>query len=443
MEAETRYARSGDVHIAYQVLGDGPGDLVHVPGFVSQVEAWASVPEGTRFLRGLSSFSRLILFDKRGTGLSDRIAGKTLPSLGERIDEMRAVLDAVGSTRAALLGVSEGAGLAVFFAATFPERTSALILCNGSPLQPWGKNVDRDAILAGYERQFEEAWGSGVLVPMVAPSVVGNPRLERWMAHFERVSASRGGAVDLVKWACSVDVRAILPSVRVPTLVLHRTEDRVAPISAGRYFAKHIPGAVLKEHPGADHIPIFGDGDALVADIEEFLTGARSTRDPDSSLATILFTDIVSSPERTAELGDQGWRALLDQHDTAAALRAIAGHGGRLVRSTGAGVLAVFDDPARAVRSALEMGRDVAHLAVSLRAGLHIGDVQLRDADVGGMAVHASACIMSAARPGEVLVSSTVRDLLAGAGIALAERGVHTLKGVPGAWPLFAASLSA
>jgi len=337
------------------------------------------------------------------------------------------------------MGVSEGGGLAVFFAATFPERTSALVICNGSPLQPWGSRVDREAVIAVFGEQFTRGWGTGVLATLFAPSVVGNPRLERWMAHFERVSASPGAAIALMKFACSVDVRAIVPSVRVPTLVVHRTGDRVAPIGAGRYFAKHIPGAIMKEHPGDDHIPIFGDSDALVADIEEFLTGERPTRDPDSSLATILFTDIVSSTERAAQLGDARWRALLDRHD-AAALGAIEAHGGRLVKSTGDGVLAVFDSPERGVRSALAMKRAIGDLGIESRAGLHIGDVQLRGADVGGIAVHASARIMAAAMPGEVLVSSTVKDLLVGAGIALVDRGTHALKGVPGEWRLFAAT---
>ncbi len=439
MPAETRYARSGDVHVAYQVIGDGPRDLIIVPGFISQVEAWEREPEGARFLRGLSSFSRLIIFDKRGTGLSDRVAGRTVPSLDERVDDIRAVLDAVGSKRAALLGVSEGGGLAAFFAATFPERTSALVLCGGSALQPWGKNVDREAVLAAFKAQFADGWGRGVLAPLWTPSIVGDPRLMRWLAHFERVSASPGAAYDLTEWACTVDVRAILPSVRVPTLVLHRIEDRVAPISAGRYLAKHIPGAILKEHAGADHIPIFGDSDALVADVEEFLTGERSQRDPDSSLATVLFTDIVSSTERAAQLGDQRWRALLDQHDSAA-VHAIEAHGGRLVKSTGDGVLAVFDGPERGVRCALAMGRAMEALGIRIRAGLHIGDVQLRGSDVGGITVHASARIMSAAGPGEVMVSGTMKDLLAGAGLELADRGVHALKGVPGDWRLFAAS---
>jgi pimeloyl-ACP methyl ester carboxylesterase/class 3 adenylate cyclase len=437
--SETRYARSGDIHIAYQVIGDGPIDLVVIPGFVSQVEAWAREPEGARFLRGLSSFSRLIMFDKRGTGLSDRVVGQVVPSLDQRVDDVRAVLDAVGSKKAALLGVSEGAGLAVFFGATFPERTRALVLCGGSPIQPWGQHTDREAVLAYFKQQFAESWGRGVLGPLFAPSVVGDPRLERWMAHFERVSASPGIALELMKWTCSVDVRAILPSVRVPTLVLHRTGDRIAPLSAGRYLAKHIPGAVLREHPGDDHIPIFGDSDVLVADIEEFLTGARTDRDPDQSLATILFTDIVSSTERAAELGDQRWRAILDRHD-AAALAAIEAHGGRVVKSTGDGVLAIFDGPERGVRSALAMQGSVGGLGLAIRAGLHIGDVQLRGSDVGGIAVHASARIMSEARPGEVLVSSTIKNLLHGTAIDLADRGAHALKGLPGDWQLFAAT---
>jgi class 3 adenylate cyclase/pimeloyl-ACP methyl ester carboxylesterase len=437
MLAETRYARNAEgAHIAYQAIGDGPFDLVLVPGFISHVEAWSAEPEGARFLRGLAAFSRVVLFDKRGTGLSDRLPHAGPPSLEQRIDDIRVVLDAIGSRPAALLGFSEGAGTSVFFAATYPERVTALVLFGGSPSQPWGKGVDRDAVFERFRQLIESGWGRGCMAPLFAPGAVGVSRLERWVAYWERASARPGEAFDLLKISCLVDVRDVLPSVRAPTLVVHRTGDLIAPISAGRYFAKHIPGATFKEHPGDDHMPFLGDSDAVVADIEEFLTGHRSQRDPDHALATILFTDIVGSTERAAELGDRRWRALLDDHD-AASQREIERHRGRLVKSTGDGVLAVFDGPARAVHCAAAMGRAIEPLGVRIRAGLHIGDVQLRGSDVGGVAVHAAARIMSAADPGEVLVSSSVKDLVAGTGIDLVEKGAHTLKGVPGEWRLF------
>jgi class 3 adenylate cyclase len=436
MLAETRYARSGDAHIAYQVIGDGPVDLVIVPGFISNVEAWSEEPEGARFLRGLAAFSRVILFDKRGSGLSDRISGAAPPSLEQRVDDFRAVLDAVGSERAAMLGFSEGASMSVFFAATYPQRVSSLILCGSAPKLPWGKNTDDAALLAAMRHMVDNGWGTGVLAPIFAPSAVGVPRLVRWVARWERGSASPGAAFELYRMAFSIDVRDILPSVRVPTLVIHRIGDRAIPVSGGRYFAKHIPGAVWKEHPGDDHMPLLGDSDAVVEDIEEHLTGAKSHRDPDSALATILFTDIVGSTERAAQLGDRKWRALLDDHD-AAAQREIEAQRGRLVKSTGDGVLAVFEGPARAIACATTFSRAVSSLGIQVRAGLHIGDVQLRGNDVGGVAVHAAARVMSAAAPGEVLVSSTVKDLV-GSAMDFDDRGAHALKGVPGEWRLFA-----
>ncbi|HEY8039490.1 MAG TPA: adenylate/guanylate cyclase domain-containing protein, partial [Polyangiaceae bacterium] len=299
------------------------------------------------------------------------------------------------------------------------------------------RTVDREAVIQSFGALIDGAWGTGVLAPMFAPAAVGVARLERWVAHWERTSARPGEALALFRMACSIDVRDLLPAVRVPTLVVHRMGDRVVPASAGRYLAKNIPGAVWKEHPGEDHMPFLGDCDAVVADIGEFLTGSRSLRDPEEALATILFTDIVASTERAAELGDRRWRTLLDEHD-ALALREIERHRGRLVKSTGDGVLGVFDGPARAISSATAIARGVEPLGIRIRAGLHIGGVQLRGSDIGGVAVHAAARIMSAAGPGEVLVSSSVKDLVAGTGIELADRGERELKGVPGTWRIFA-----
>ncbi len=438
LSAETRYARSGDVHVAYQVHGTGPIDLLLVPGFVSQVEAWSEEPEGARFLRGLAAFSRLILFDKRGTGLSDRVPETALPTLEQRVDDVRAVLDEIGSERAAILGFSEGAAMSVFFAAAHPGRVHALVLCGGCAAYPWGRQLSRASFLDGFQRGIERGWGRGSIAPMFAPSAVGDARLERWMARWERLSASPGAAMALVRMLCEIDVRDILPTVRVPTLVLQRTGDLVTPLSAGRYLAHAIPGAVFREHPGNDHLPFFGDSDALVADIEEFLTGARTERDPDHALAAILFTDIVGSTEQAVRAGDRRWRVLLDEHDKVA-LREIDRQRGRVVKSTGDGVLAIFDGPVRAVRAAFALRDALEPLGISIRAGLHVGEVQLRGSDVGGVAVHAAARILASAAPSELLVSGTVRDLVGGAGIGLEDRGIHTLKGVPGEWRLFAA----
>jgi len=436
---ETLYAKSGDVHIAYKVLGTGPIDLVLAPGFISQIDTWSDEPEGARFLRGLSSFARLILFDKRGTGLSDRVPDHALPTLEQRTDDLRAVLDAVGCERAAVLGVSEGAAMGIFFAATCPSPVPGRVLYGAWWAYPWGKNASREGLVGMFSAMVESGWGQGVLAPLFAPSARGDARLERWCARWERVSASPGAVLALVRMMTETDVRAILPSLRVPTLVLHRTGDLLAPIAAARYLAKTIPGAILREHPGQDHLPILGDSDALVADIEEFLTGARPTRDPDHALAAILFTDIVGSTVRAAELGDRRWRALLDEHDAMAA-REIERQRGRVVQSTGDGVLAVFDGPARAVRCAETLTKSMRSLGIEIRAGVHVGEIQLRGSDVAGLAVHTAARVMAAAGAGQVFVSGTVKDLVGGAGIDLVDQGVRELKGVPGEWRLFSAT---
>lgn len=441
MTPETHYALSGNVHIAYQVVGDGPIDLVQVPGWVSNVELIWEDPSYARFLRRLASFSRLILFDKRGTGLSDRVATDALPTLEERMDDVRAVLDAVGSQRAALFGWSEGGPLVALFAATYPERTAALITFGifvkriWSPDYPWAPTPEaREAWLT----QVEQSWGREATdIEVMAPSAAGNEAFRRWLAAYFRQSASPGAAVALGRMNTQVDIRAVLPSIRVPTLVLHHVDDQDANIEEARYIAARIPGARLVELPGADHLPFVGNQDAILSEIEEFLTGARPVEEPDRMLATVLFTDIVGSTAQAATMGDRRWRDLLDSHD-GVVRRELARYRGREVKRTGDGFLATFDGPARAIRCGLAASRAVRSLGIAVRAGLHTGEIETRGEDVGGIAVNLAARVMAAAGPGEVFVSSTVKDLVAGSGIQFQDRGERTLKGVPGVWRLYA-----
>ncbi len=442
MEPETRYAKSGDVHIAYQVVGDGPIDLVEVPGWLSHLEHSWEEPRFARYLLRLASFSRLIRFDKRGTGLSDRVADSALPTLEQRMDDVRAVLDAVGSERAALYGVSEGGPMSLLFAATYPERTTALVLCAAyawrgwSPEYPWGRTEEEaKAFVKATEEDYA---GLGDLRQRV-PGGVGDARFEQWYSTWRRLSASPGAAAALVRMNAQIDVRAILPTIRVPTLVLHRTGDRVVHVGNGRYLAEHIPGARYVELPGDDHGPPMGDADALLDQIEEFLTGTRHVAEPDRILATVLFTDIVGSTERAAALGDRRWREVLDAHH-AAVRRELDRFRGREVHTAGDSFLATFDGPARAVRCAAAVGQAVRPLGLELRAGVHTGEIELMGDDVGGIAVHIGARVAGEAGPGEVLVSSTVKDLVAGSGLEFDERGARILKGVPGEWRLFAVS---
>jgi len=438
MQPETRYAKSGDVHIAYQVVGEGPLDLVYVPGWVSHVEYQWENPTATRAFMRLASFSRLIIFDKRGTGLSDRVPDSALPTLEERMDDVRAVMDAAGSERAALFGTSEGGPMSLLFASTYPERTRALILQASYPMRhwapdfPWGVTTEQQVV---YADLVERDWGKGSDLSIRSPNA--SARDMQWFANFCRMAASPGAALTLLKMNFEIDVRSVLPTIRVPTLILHRVGDQRVNVGGARYTAERIPGAKYVELPGDDHIWWYGDTDALVDEVEEFLTGTHHTPEPDRVLATVLFTDIVGSTEHAARLGDRRWREMLADHD-----RLVRTHlersRGREVKHTGDGFLATFDGPARAIRCASMICDRVRQLGLEVRAGLHTGECELIGEDVGGIAVHIGERVSALAAPNEVLVSSTVKDLVAGSGLRFEDRGTHVLKGVPDEWRLFA-----
>jgi pimeloyl-ACP methyl ester carboxylesterase len=437
---ETRYARSGDVHIAYQTIGDGPVDLVYVPGWVSNVEAMWDEPAYARFLSRLASFARLIVFDKRGTGLSDPVPIERLPTLEERMDDVRAVMDAVGSERAALLGHSEGGNMCVLFAATCPERTTALVLvgCYAKRIRsedyPWAP--EREERMEEIERT-ERTWGSPEIGAWLAPSRVGDEAFAAAMGRYLRQSASPKAAAALLRMNTEIDVRDVLPAVRVPALLIYRTDDVDVRAEEGRWIASRIPGARFVELPGADHLMWTENADAILDEIEAFLTGVRRGPEPDRVLATVLFTDIVGSTALASELGDRAWRDLLDRHH-AVVRRELDRSRGREVDTAGDGFLATFDGPARAIRCAAAIRDGLRPLRLRVRAGVHTGEVDLADGGVRGIAVHIGSRIASMAGPDEVLVSGTVRDLVHGSGIRFEPRGEHELKGVPGRWAVFA-----
>jgi class 3 adenylate cyclase len=425
MRGETRYARSGRFHIAYQVSGSGPLDLVATPGFISHLEHQWEEPRFAAYLRRLASFSRLITFDKRGTGLSDRDAGD--PSLEARMDDIRAVMDAAGSGRAALLGVSEGGPMAAVFAATYPERTRALVLYGSfAEFSSWVSTPER---LRAFEDYIERAWGSGGTAPSFCPTLAEDKGFCEWWGRHERLAASPSAALALMRMNSRIDIRGVLPSIRVPTLVLHRAGDGIVDADGGRELAALIPGAQHAELPGRDHPPWAGDTDGLLDRVEEFLTGARSAPEPDRVLATVMFADMAGSTRAALRLGDRRWRDLLGAYHAAVG-REIAGHRGRAVKAIGDGVLATFDGPARAVRCGLALHRAAAGLGVEVRVGLHAGEVELMGDDIGGIAVHIAARVGALARAGEVLVSGTVRDLVAGSGLRFRDRGAAELKGL-------------
>ena len=427
MDAPIRYAKSGDLNIAYQVTGDGPFDLVLVPGFVSHLELDWDDRRYARFLERLSSFSRLIRLDKRGTGLSDRPGG--LPDLESRMDDVRAVMDGAGSDRAALFGYSEGGPMSVLFAATYPERTAALVLYGTyakrlrSDDYPWAPTWEERVEAA---RWFEETWGEEADLGAMAPSA--DAAMQRWWATRARAAASPGAARDLILMNSQIDVREILPTIRVPTLVLHRTGDRDARVEEGRYIAERIPGARFVELAGVDHF-VAVDADEIVDEVEEFLTGVRPAPDPDRVLATVLFTDLVGSTETAARLGDRRWKELLEAHHRDVR-RELAYFAGEEVDTAGDGFLALFDGPARAVRCALAIRARIHALGLAMRAGIHSGEIERANGAARGIAVHVAARVAAQALPGEVLVSSTTRDLVAGSGLSFTDRGEHELKGL-------------
>lgn len=434
---ETRYVRSGDVSVAYQVMGEGPIDLIIVPGIVSHVEFFHEFPGYTNFLRRLASFARVITFDKRGQGLSDRIAGA--PTLDERMDDLHAVMNAIGVARSALLGVSEGASMSALFSATYPEKVSHLILCGG--FARFSNCADFDLMYTMEQmRRSVPSWGTGASIKTFTPSLAVDPDMTKLWAKGERLCLSPGSYKAMIEVNALIDVRAILPQIRVPTLVLHRTTDKAVAVGNGRYLAAHIPAARCIEYPSGDHAPFVGDVEALCGDVEEFVTGHREAvvEDVDRVLATVLFTDIVESTRQLANVGDKAWRRLLDEHDSMAS-RLIEQHRGRLIKTTGDGILASFDGPGRAIRCALAFSDAAARIGLSVRAGLHTGEVELRGADISGIAVNAASRIMTEARSGEILVSRVVTDLVAGGSVKFTHHEVRELKGLPGRWDLFAA----
>ena len=437
---ETRYARSGDLHIAYQVVGDGPIDLVWVPGWISNIDNYWEEPTVARYFNRIASFSRLILFDRRGTGVSDPLP--RAPTLEEQMDDVVAVMEAVGSEQAALYAQLEGGAMAMLFAATHPERTRALAVYEGMARMSWAPDYDwalKDADRAAW---LGAGWGDGARILELAPSAAANPRMRRWFAKLERGAASPATAAQFLMMNAQVDVRAVLPSIQAPTLILHRADDRFVDKRHSQYLAEHIPGARLVELPGSEVITFGADDDRLLDEVEEFLTGNRTAADAERVLATVMFSDIVDSTSRAADLGDRRWRQLLENlaDVTGPVLRRFRG---RTVKLLGDGFMATFDGPARAIGAAVEV-RDMvsAEFGIDLRTGLHTGEVEVMGQDVGGIAVHIGARIMSCAEPGEVVVSGTVKDLVVGSEIGFEDRGEHELRGVPGRWRLFAVAPS-
>jgi class 3 adenylate cyclase len=434
---KTSYAKSGDVNVAYQVLGEGVIDLVYVWGWASHLDFQWTDPTLASFLRRLASFSRLIMFDKRGTGLSDPV-GST-PTFDERMDDIRAVMDAVGSERAALLGFSEGTALASLFAASHPDRAAALVLYDGVYVGPAVENASRDVGWGELREGILETidrWGEGETVRWVAPTLAEMPGQKTFWGMFERASMSPGMARAMWEAISRVDVRDILPTLALPTLVLHHRESPI-PVGGGRLAADLIPDARYVELPGRDHLPGAGDPEAIAGEIEEFLLGTRGTGSSERVLATVMFTDIVDSTRRAAELGDASWRKLRERHD-ALVRSQLARFRGREVKQTGDGFLASFEGPARAIQCACAIEEEGAELGIEIRAGLHTGECELIGEDLGGLAVHVAARVGGLARAGEVLVSGTVKDLVMGSGIEFVDRGTHELRGVPGRWQLLA-----
>ena len=437
--ADIRYATNGDIHLAYSVEGEGPVDVMIVPTWFSNLDLYEDLPEVDRALKHFAPSARLIMWDRRGSGLSDRLPGPA--TLEEGMDDLLAVLDAAGSETAALFGLNESGSLCALTAAAHPERVSHLILYGTYATTvrqddyPWAPTPEEREQEVSLLTQY---WGTEAAAFMLKPALAVDETFARWARRWQRNSVSQDVVPLFYESLVHTDVRRVLPTIKVPTLVLHRKDDPVVPIDNGRYMADKIPGAKFVELEGDDHIPFFGDWKSVTDEIEEFVLGERSTPMDDRVLATLLFTDIVGSTEKAAELGDSAWRERLDEHD-ALAVKYLGRYGGTLVKSTGDGILATFDGPARAIRCALAFCKAVASIGLTIRAGVHTGEVEVRGNDVGGIAVHIGARVAATAEAQEVLVSGAVPPLIAGSGIDFTERGVHQLKGVPGDWTLFAA----
>jgi len=440
MVPETRYAKTGDLHIAYQVVGDGPVDIVLVPEFWHTIEVQWDQPDLAAFLERISSFGRLISFDQRGSGLSDPVSIDELPSVDQWMDDVRVVMDDVGSTSAVLLAIGGGGTMSMLFAATHPERTAGLVLVNTfarlshAPDYPWGRGTEiedevRDVMRAG--------WGRGVFLDLVAPSRVGDEPFRQWWARYQRVGASPGTIVAMRRTLGRIDVREVLPSISAPTLILHRADNAWVRREHSRYLAEHIPDAKYVELSGADYFVFLGDSETALREIEGFVSGVAAPPESDRLLATVLFTDIVGSTQLASELGDRRWREVLD-----AQRRLVRGelarYQGREIDTAGDGFLATFDGPARAVRCACVLRDAVRELGIEIRAGLHTGEVEALEGGLAGVAVHIGQRVLAVASPSEVLVSSTVKDLAVGSGLEFEDRGLHSLKGVPEEWRLYA-----
>jgi class 3 adenylate cyclase len=438
MPPQTRYARSGEVGIAYQVVGEGAIDLVIAFPFVSHLDMLWENPALARFMRRLGSFARVILFDRRGVGLSDPVDGAA--TLEERMDDVRAVMDAAGSERAALLGMSEGATMCMLFAATYPERTSALVLWGAMARSTWAEDYpwasEREAVVEAQVELIAPLWGQGATIEIFSPSMAGDPRAREFQARFERQAASPMRVQQLLEMFLDTDVRDTLPLIQAPTLVLHRRQDHAVNVRAARWLAERIEGSRYAELEGEDHFPWVGDSDAALAAIEEFLTGVRPGPAPERVLATVLFTDIVDSTKLATELGDRRWRELLEEHQALVRER-LERFAGREVKTTGDGFLALFDGPTRAAQCGRAIVDDMPALGIEVRAGLHTGEVELMGEDVGGIAVHVAARISALAEARTVLASRTVRDLAVGSGVEFAPAGRHALKGVPDEWEIY------
>ncbi len=436
---DTRYVKSDDVYVAYQVLGDGPFDLLFVPGFVSNIEAAWRNPDQSAFFRRLASFCRLIIFDKRGTGMSDR--GNHDFTLEQRMHDVQAVLDAIGCKQAALFGVSEGGPMSLLYAATHPQRTSALVVYGSYAKRsktadyPYGWD---DRQWAHVLADIETNWGTARFTSIGTAASTSSPSMADRVAAYYRASASPGAATAIMRMNREIDVRNILAATRVPTLVVHRTADPLIEVEHGRYLAQHIPDAKLVELSGQEHMPWLGDRNAVLDEVEKFLTGSHRVHEPERVLATVLFADIVGSTEQVAAMGDNRWREMLNEFYRR--VRDVLQHyRGREVNTAGDGFLVAFDGPARAIRTGKAINDAVSPLGLKLRCGIHTGECEVVGEDLAGIAVHIGARVAGIAAPGEVLVSQTVRDLVAGSGLTFEDRGAHRLKGVPDEWRLFRA----
>jgi pimeloyl-ACP methyl ester carboxylesterase len=436
---ETRYARCGDDHIAYQTVGDGPRDIVFMSAWFSHVDGRWEEPRFAAMLRRLATMGRLIVFDKRGSGASDPLQVAD-PTWEDWADDIRAVMDAAGSERATIIGVGDSGPLACLFAATQPQRTASLVLVNtGAKLTraddyPIGLT---DGEVTAFLARTKETWGTGGVADVFSPSVADDERYKQWWARYQRMSASPGRSTAMAKLVFGVDVRHVLATIHVPTLVLHRRSFRFFPVELGRYLAANIPGAKLVELEGADGFVYLGDSDGLLNEIEEFVTGARRAQDVDRVLATVLLTDMVGSTDKAAQLGDHRWREVLDTHDEIVRVQ-LEAFRGRLHRATGDGVLATFDGPARGIRCAQAIRDRLRAAGIDIRCGLHAGEIELRGNEIGGIAVHIAARIEAEAATGEILCSSTVKELVTGSDLAFVDRGRKQLKGVPQDWQIYA-----